>query len=81
MNIQHEFIDGEITWGIHLYRDEQWSWIIDFYDVTHNNFVSGYYAYQIMVSEGGLNLEGGVPAWTISPEGMGRVRAIIAETI
>lgn len=47
--------------------------LVEFY-TAKGQFVSRYYLSTLMESTGGLNLEGNVPEWQISNEGMNRVR-------
>src|SRR5574344_1404414 len=56
---------------------------VEFYDVTYagdgfdevGQFVSRYYASTILDSDGGLCLDGEIPAWTIDSMSMDKVRA------
>lgn len=74
-------LEGCLTWG----RDEK-SLVdpkgeklgIEFYDTTYHpglgQFVSRYYLDTILKSQGGLCLQGDVPAWDIPDDSMNEVR-------
>lgn len=49
--------------------------LVEFWDAVYNTLVSRYYLSTLLeVSQGtGLNLDGGVPSWRISAEGMAKV--------
>lgn len=50
--------------------------LVEFWDLTSGQFVSRYYIYTIMenyVPNTGLNLDGGVPEWTIDGDAMNLV--------
>jgi len=66
---------------------DNWESLVEFYDAKQDTekfgprgqFVSRYYLITILGAEGkhGLQLDGGVPEWSISPQGMREVKRYI----
>lgn len=53
--------------------------LVEFYDTRHEHtdfgqFVSRYFLETLIDGEGGLNLQGGVPMWSINEPCMNRIR-------
>lgn len=60
--------------------------LVEFYDLRHmhtdrGQFVSRYYAGTLQGHAGGLNLDGGVPSWTIDGGTFSRVMSWVSEVI
>lgn len=58
--------------------------VIEFYDVLYphtqyGQFVSRYFADEIMPGYAGINLSGGVPVWSIDKDAMNLIRAWASE--
>lgn len=52
--------------------------LVEFWDTQYEQFVSRYYLSTLLERDyGGLNLQGDVPAWSVSSEGMDRVREML----
>lgn len=58
-------------------KDDQ---LVEFWDTKHDQFVSRYYRSTLLKGNPtGLNLQGDVPEWSVSKEGMDRVRKMLGE--
>ena len=54
--------------------------LVEFWDTKHDQFVSRYYKSTLLeCGSGGLALQGDVPEWTVSSEGMNEVKIMLGE--